>query len=332
MKAVVLTSHIQDYTALSVSDSHAKPAVLPGHVLVKVHAASINPVDKLLTFGIMTTWNQPFPYVSGEDFSGVVAEVGADVSNVKVGDEVFASNWGQGRHDDLIDHPVVGGAFAEYLLIPAHKLSHKPAALSHEAAAGIGIAGTTAYECLFQHGKIEKDSKILILGASSAVGIFAVQMAKLKGAYVAVTCSSRTKEFVESELKPDYIVNYNEAQWENDEHLRNFDVVFDTIGESNGLKRAVDNHVVKADGKYVSIADFSIGFDPNGHPPLSFGAAICFLQNPQTQSTIAEWIVEGKVKFFVDERFPLTTEGVQAMFHKIGSGKSVGKNILQVVV
>jgi NADPH:quinone reductase-like Zn-dependent oxidoreductase len=155
-------------------------------------------------------------------------------------------------------------------------------------------------------------------------------MAKNAGAYVAATCSGRTLSFVNENLSVDYLVNYNEQDWAQDETLKGYDVVFDTVGEKDGLSRATSNGTVKADGKFISIADFSIGLDPNAYPPLTFGAAICFLQNTHTQDEIAQWIEQGKLKIFFDGEYDLTTEGARGLYSKIAGGKSIGKNILNV--
>lgn len=171
---------------------------------------------------------------------------------------------------------------------------------------------------------------MLILGASSAVGQFACQMAKNAGAYVAATCSDRTLSFVKDNLPVDHLINYSVEDWTNDDVVKGFDVIFDTVGEKNGLSRATSSGTVKSDGKFISIADFSIGLDPNAYPPLTFGAAICFLQNPKTQDEIAQWIEQGKIKVFFDGEYDLTTDGARGLYGKIASGKSIGKNILNV--
>ncbi len=182
------------------------------------------------------------------------------------------------------------------------------------------------------HGKVTAGTKVLILGASSSVGQFACQMAKNVGAYVAGTCSARTFSFVKQNLDVDHLINYNERDWAHDDSVKGYDVVFDTVGEKDGLSRARSNGTVKSDGRFISIADFSIGLDPSAYPPLSFGAAICFLQNTQTQDEIARWIEEGKIKVFFDSYFDLTTDGARGIYGKIASGKSLGKNILNVSI
>jgi len=331
MKVAVIDQFIKDFNEVQVKENFPVPTVKHGHVLVKVFAASVNPVDKLVTHGYMSGsgWTQSFPFTVGYDFAGVVEAVGEEVSNVASGDEVFASNWGQGKHNDDGVDTFVGGAFGEYILIPAHKLSKKPVDLSFESAAAIGIVGTTAYEALFEVGQITNQSRVLILGGSSAVGSLAVQIAKLVGAYVATTASSRSIDFVKN-LGADEIINYNTQQWY--EIVSDIDLVFDCVGEANALENTLKyDQAVKRNGRFVSIANFAIGLDPAGHPPLSFAAAICFKQNTKSQNQIAQWLEEGKVSLAIDEVFPFTTEGVRALLNKAAGGKSLGKNVLKIV-
>lgn len=334
MQAVQIDKFVTTFNELSVKTVEV-PTPGPGQAVVRVVAAGINPVDKILVTGIAAGmgWGMNFPYVPGEDYSGVVHAVGDGVTNVSIGDDVFACNWGKTRHDDLVDHPTNGGAFAEYALVTASKLSKKPKNVSFEEAAAIGIPGTTAYECLLKIGKLEAGQKVLVLGASSAVGIFAVQIAKLSGAIVTATCSTRSNAFVQSINSIDSVINYDQTPW--DEALRgqgDFDIVFDTVGDKNGLQRALDQNILKeGTGKFVSIAEFSIGFDPTSKQPrLEYAAAMCLSQDTDAQDQIAQWISNGDLKVIIDERFPFTSEGVVALFEKVAGGKSLGKNILSI--
>lgn len=328
MQAAVIDKFVSAFDEIIVKSVDI-PSVQPGFAVVRVIAAGINPVEKLIVAGYASSmgWVVPFPYIPGEDYAGVVHAVGEGVDNVQVGDAVFTCNWGVGRHDELVENPVVGGGFAEYALVRASKLSKKPQNVSFEEAAAVGIPGTTAYECLFKIGQLSAGQEVLILGGSSAVGIFAVQFAKIRGVKVTTTCSSRTEEFVKS-LGADVVINYEAAQWEN--VVRDMDVIFDCVGEKDGLKRALANSVAKVGGKFVTIADFSIGFDPAAHPPMSWASAMCLTQDSAVQDQIAQWISDGDVRVVIDERFSFTQEGITGIFNKVASGKSTGKNILNV--
>lgn len=328
MQAAVLDKFITSHDEITLRSVDI-PSPPPGFAVVRVIAAGINPVEKLIAAGYVTAsgWVVPFPYIPGEDFSGVVHSVGEGVDNIQVGDEVFACNWGAGRHDELVENPVVGGAFAEYALIRASKVSKKPQGVSFEEAAAIGIPGITAYEALFKIGQLSEGQEVLILGGSSAVGIFAIQFAKIRGAKVYTTCSDRTESFVKS-LGADVVINYTTSKWE--EAVHDVDVIFDCVGEKDGLKRALAHSVAKAGGKFITIADFSVGFDSTAYPPFSWASAMCLSQDTTVQDQIAKWIADGEVRVTIDERFPFTQEGIVALYDKVASGKSTGKNILNV--
>jgi NADPH:quinone reductase-like Zn-dependent oxidoreductase len=308
------------------------PSARPGHALVRVGVAGVNPVDKIFARGYASGlgWPNPFPLTIGIDFAGVVEAVGEGVTNVKTGDEVFGMQWSEHRPHDLGDEPLIAGSFAQYLLIDANKLAIKPAGISFDVAAAIPVVSNTAYQCLFDIGKVTADTKVLILGGSSAVGFIAVQLAKKRGAFVATTCSSRTHDFV-SKLGADIVVDYNVSKWEDHPEIKYFDVVFDTIGEKDGLARATSSNTVKSDGVFVSIAEFSIGFDPAGHPPLSFAAAYGCRQSAPQCTEVAEAIADGSIKMFLDGTFPFSKDGVVAAMNKIESGKSIGKNVIRFI-
>lgn len=328
MQAAIIDKFVTGFEEITVKTVDI-PIAQPGFAVVRVIASGINPVEKLIAAGYASSmgWVVPFPYIPGEDYSGVVHSVGEGVDNVQVGDEVFVCNWGAGRHDELVENPIVGGAFAEYALVRASKLSKKPGNVSFEEAAAIGIPGTTAYECLFKIGNLSAGQEVIVLGGSSAVGIFAIQFAKIRGAKVITTCSDRTENFVKS-LGADVTVNYQSTKWE--EVISGVDLIFDCVGEKDGLQRALTHSVIKSGGKFVTIADFSIGFDPAAYPPLSWASAMCLTQDTAVQDQIAQWIADGEVSVFIDGRFPLTQEGIVGLYDKVASGKSIGKNILNV--
>lgn len=132
-----------------------------------------------------------------------------------------------------------------------------------------------------------------------------------------------------SQFGADRIVNYQEQKWEEDPELRNYDIVFDCIGEKNALERAVDHGVVKEGGGFLSIANFEIGFDPSSHPKLRYCAALGASGNKVYLGKMLDLVAEGKLSLPIDETFPLTTEGAVGIMKKINSGKSVGKNIIK---
>jgi len=334
MKAAVCEQFAKDYSEIKVKDVPL-PVLRPGHAIVKIVSSSINPVDYKIVDSAKPFWTTPLPHTPGYDFSGTVHSVSDDVKNVKVGDEVFASQWAVSRHDEIDDpHPVVGGAFAEYILIRASKLSHKPAALSHDLAATIGIAATTAHEGIFKKGLVKSGQRILILGGTSAVGLIAIQIAKLQGAIVTATTSTKNKDFVRS-LGVDRVVTYDTESWDttDDAQLKNFDFVFDCVGEKDAVNRIIKNKVVKLKpdhGRYATIVSHEIGNNPEAYPPIEWAAAFIFSQDTLAQDQIAQWLVEKKLNIPIDSSFNLTNEGIVGIFNKVKSGRSVGKNILHI--
>ncbi|MEU6487838.1 NADP-dependent oxidoreductase [Streptomyces sp. NPDC046887] len=156
------------------------PKVGPGEVLVRVRAASVNPVDwKLMAGGLKDLMDTVFPVVPGWDVAGVVERTGIDVPEFSAGDEVVA----YARKDY-----VHGGTFAELVTVPVRCLARKPSSLSWEEAAGLPLAGLTAYQTLTRLGTGERDT-VLVHNASGGVGTFAVQIARALGARVIGTAS-----------------------------------------------------------------------------------------------------------------------------------------------
>jgi NADPH:quinone reductase-like Zn-dependent oxidoreductase len=249
------------------------------------------------------------------------------VEGFKVGDRVFGVNWGVGRHNG-IDIPVVGGGFAEYSLVNASKLSHIPNEVSDEQAAAVALAGTTAYQCLFEQLAVQKDQKLLILGGSTAVGQIAIQLAKSAGVKVYTTCSSRSHAFVR-QFDPEVIIDYTTSAWEEHPSLRNIDAVFDTVGASGSFSKA--KLVLKPNGKFLAITGGEVSTDVKAHPPLEYAGAYVLRNDPKHQDILVKMIVDGRLKVIVDEKFPFTKDGVAGIFQKVASGKSLGKNVLMVL-
>ena len=233
MKAVVY----KDYTANIEIIDIEKPKLQDKSVLVEVHAASINPIDNILHAGYLKEMLElSFPHVMGYDVSGKVIEVGKDVLNVKVGDEVFA----RPNQEDA-------GSIAEFARIQENELAIKPENLSHIDAASVPLAGLTAWQALVTKGNIKQGDKVLIHAGSGGVGTLAIQIAKHFGATVATTTSSKNIELVKS-LGADLIIDYTTQSFEDD--LSDYDLVFDMIG---GDVLAKSFKVLKKGGTLISI-------------------------------------------------------------------------------
>ena len=199
-----------------------KPEPADDEVLVRVHAASVNPADwhflrgapyiARMQFGL----GKPKDRVLGCDVAGRVEAVGKNVTMLKPADEVFGSPFMHGL-----------GAFAEWVCISEYLLAPKPANLSFEQAAAVPVAASTALQGLRDQGQIEPGHKVLIIGASGGVGTFAVQIAKSFNAEVSGVCSTRNVEMVRS-LGADHIIDYTQEDFTRSG--RKYDLIFQLAG------------------------------------------------------------------------------------------------------
>lgn len=312
------------------------PLPLSNEVRVKVVSASLNPVDLMVMSGSLVGagWSLELPFHPGYDFSGVVDAVGEAVKSFKAGEAVFAVNWkaeGEADPAHIGNHgngPRVGGALSEYIVVPASKLSHKPEGVTHAQAAAVALVGTTAYQGLDTLG-VTKGTRVLILGGASSVGQIAIQLAKGRGAWVATTASARTKDFVAGLGAADLIVDYGSEKWWTLDSLKGVDAVFDTVGEGEVFAHA--KLIVKEGGKFLSIANHDAAYNPSAHgPQFSWASWMCLRNSPKIQDELASLIASKKLKIAIDQSFPFTEDGVQSAFAKVSSGKSIGKNVIEL--
>ena len=195
-----------------------KPAPKENQVLVKVHAASANPLDwhrisaKPFLVRLGEGFLKPKDPKLGADVAGVVEAIGSNVTEFKPGDEVFG---------------VCSGSFAEYAVAGKSKLALKPANLTFEAAAAVPVAAFTALQGLRDKGQIQAGQKVLINGASGGVGTFAVQIAKSFGAKVTGVCSTQNLDLVRS-IGADHVIDYTREDFtRNGQH---YDLIYDAVG------------------------------------------------------------------------------------------------------
>ncbi|HEX7287719.1 MAG TPA: NADP-dependent oxidoreductase, partial [Candidatus Angelobacter sp.] len=198
------------------------PRVGPNGVLVRVHAASVNPVDWKLRAGWLSgLWQLRFPVIWGCDVSGVVEEVGPAVTLFKPGDQVYGFKHGRVGE-------TYRGTYAEFAVLPENTLARKPANLTHEEAAAVPLAAVTAWQALVGQGKIKPGSKVLVQGGAGGVGVIAVQIAKAFGAEVAATAGPRNQDFLR-QLGVDHAIDYTRERIEDG--LSGYDVVLDGVGD-----------------------------------------------------------------------------------------------------
>lgn len=184
MKAALIRKYGQDQPEIITVPT---PQLGDQDVLVKIHAASINPIDlKTKDGNLKMLLKYHLPLILGSDFAGTIEQVGAKVTRFKVGDQVY----GRVQKNRI-------GTFAEWIAVSQADIARKPANLTLEQAAAIPPVGLTSYQALFDVMKIKRGDKLLIQAGSGGIGTIAIQLAKLAGAYVATTTSSQNAAFVE---------------------------------------------------------------------------------------------------------------------------------------
>jgi len=294
-----------------VYEDAPRPHPGAGEVLVRIHAAGINPVDWKIREGqLKAMLHHAFPLVLGWDLSGVVEALGPNLTRLKVGDEVFS------RPDIARD-----GAYAEFIVVRESELALKPKSLDHIHAAALPLAGLTAWQTLFEAGGLAAGQRVLIHAAAGGVGHIAVQLAKWKGAQVIGTAAAKNHVFLRS-LGVDQVIDYDTERF--DEVVQPVDMVLDTIG---GDTQERSWKVLKRGGILVSIAS----------PPKAVVAsadgvrsAFVFTQpNASQLAEIAKLADAGKVKVIVETILPLSDATRGQELSQRGHGK--GKIVLRVV-
>ncbi len=217
-----------------IADSYGEPEVMqvedipvpgvgPNGLLVRIHASSVNPVDWKLRKGLLKpVIDVRFPVIWGMDFSGVVEQIGSAVTLFKPGDEVY------GFKDGRVGK-TFRGTYAEFAVVPEKAAALKPAALTYEEAASIPLAALTAWQALVKYGRIKNGHRVLIHAGAGGVGVFAIQIAKAFGAYVAATASARNQNFLR-ELGADLAIDYQTEKFEDRDS--GYDLVLDGVGKS----------------------------------------------------------------------------------------------------
>jgi NADPH:quinone reductase-like Zn-dependent oxidoreductase len=292
-----------------------KPVVKEDHILVKVVANAANPADWHLLRGepffarFTAGLFKPKEKIPGADFAGIVAETGDKVTSFKVGDHVFGET-------------LLGGAFAEYVSVPASVCGQVPNNVSLVQMASIPVAGLTALQALVTHGKITAGETVLINGASGGVGHFAVQIAKAHGANVTAVCSSRNADFVKS-LGAGKVIAYDK------EDIHQHNGIYDLVIDANG-------NLNYADYKRMGKRGVMIGFTNMGHMMSTlikklFGgySLIQFTAeaNAKDLQTLAALVAEGKVRPMIEKIFPYTE--IPEAISYIEAMRTRGKVVMQ---
>jgi NADPH:quinone reductase-like Zn-dependent oxidoreductase len=224
MRAVVQRGYGPPDQVLELTDV-PRPVVGPGDVLVRVRATSVNTPDWLTVSGqpyvlrLQSGLRRPKAAVRGSDVAGTVEEVGTDVTDLRPGDEVFGSLWGNSIGAG-------GGTFAELAAVPAARLVRKPAGIGFDEAGAAAMSGLTALLAVRDVGRVGPGKRVLVNGASGGVGTFAVQIAARLGGHVTGVCSTRNVELVGS-LGADDVIDYTVE--DHTRGRRRFDVILDNV-------------------------------------------------------------------------------------------------------
>ena len=289
-----------------VAASLPQPQPGDGELLIRVRATGVTPTE-LLWYPTTHTkaGGARTGAVPGHEFSGVIAALGKGANDFNVGDEIYGMNdW------------FAEGATAEFCLTQPQNIALKPKSLTHKLAATVPIGALTAWQGLFERAKTQPGERVLIHGAAGAVGLFAVQLAHLHGAYVIATASARNTEFV-NRLGADEVIDYQTARFE--EQVEKVDIVFDGVG---GETRERSWAVLKPGGRMVTIAA-----DSEGTTDQRVQEAFFIVEPNQKQlRELAKLLDAGKLKTFVSAVVPLEEASVAysgAVRDKRGYGKVV---------
>ncbi len=309
-----------------------RPEVIPGHVLIRVLASSVNPIDFIIRRGIfqVSAFKEvvvpAFPAVLHGDVAGVIEEVGEGVTAFNPGDEVYACAGGVKG---------LGGALAEFMLADADLVALKPKSLTMQEAAALPLVSITAWEGLIDRAKIQPGQTVLVHGITGGVSHIAIQLAKSVGARVFATGSSEEKLEKGHGLGADGVINYR-TQSVSDyvaEYTggQGFDIVFDTIGNEN-LSKSFEAATLQ--GTVIS----SNTYAPPDMLPLHLKGlnlhALCMLipmlsgmsraHHGEILSKIAQLVDDGKVRPLIDPN-TFSFADVASAHHHLESGKAIGK-------
>lgn len=286
------------------------PAVADGEVLIRVYGAGVNPVDVAIRAGYMAEYlNVNLPLVLGCDVSGEIEALGANVTNFKKGDQVYA------RADVARD-----GAYGEYVVVRAADVAFKPKTLDHTTAGATPHAALSAWQTLVEAAGLTAGQTALIHGAAGGVGSFAVQFGKMRGARVIGTASQNHLDYVR-ELGADQVIDYNATRFE--EAVRDVDVVLDLVG---GETQERSWSVIKKGGALVSLVQ-----PPSRQAAAAHGVHPHFIavqaHGPQL-AQVANAIDAGHIKTMVSQALPLSD--ARKAHELIQTRHTRGKIVLEV--
>ena len=312
MKAIIRTRYGSP-DALQLAEVE-KPAPKDNEILIRVRAASVNPVDfhdmrgRPLLMRLSSGLLRPKEIRLGVDLVGVVEAVGQDVTRFKPGDEVFGAR---------------NGALAEYVVTTGKALALKPAHVTFEQAAAVPVAGFTALQGLRDHGRLQPGRHVLVNGASGGVGTFAVQIAKALGATVTGVTSTRNVDLVRG-LGADRVIDYTREEYTTGRER--YDLVLDCVGNHSP---AANRRIMTPDGVYVMVAG-ALRHIAGTLLRTRLGRRDSAMFMAQTNNddllALKEWIEAGKVTSVIDRCYPLGETA--AAIRYLETGRARGKVVV----
>ncbi len=333
MKAIVCTKYGETADVVELREI-AKPTAGSNEVLIEVHAASLNPVDFKIQQGALKAIRKlTFPFVMGFDVSGVVVAVGTGVSRFKAGDEVF-SRVGAAYM----------GTFAEFVKVDEKFVAAKPGNISHQQAAALPLVALTTWQALVSVANLQTGQRVLIHAGAGGIGSIAIQIAKVLGAHVTTTTSTKNVAMVKA-LGADEVIDYKTQAFE--QVLKDIDIVFETLGGENQVKSF---RVLKAGGILVTI----VGIPTSDYAreeglPVYMGwlfdmmnrknrglaqaqnarfAPVLLQPEGSKLAIIADMVASGKIHPVIDKVFPL--EQTKEALLYIQTGRATGKIVIAV--
>lgn len=308
-----------------------KPTLLPGHVLIKVLATSVNQIDCKIRSGAVAALAPEFPAILHGDVAGVIEAVAPDVTQFRVGDEVYGCAGGlRGTN----------GALSEFMLADAKLIAKKPKSFSMTQAAALPLVSITAWEALFKKAHLNKDKNVLIHGGVGGVGHIAVQLAKWCGAHVTTTILKPEDVAIVKAFGADAVINAKEemvdAYVQRLTQGHGFDVIFDTIGGPNldkSLAAAAMNGAV-----VTTVARSTHDLTPMHNKALSLHVVFMLLpilthqgreEHGKILTKLADLVDDNKLKPLIDPHV-FTLETVSDAHALLESGKAQGKVVLSV--
>jgi NADPH:quinone reductase-like Zn-dependent oxidoreductase len=283
-----------------------------GQLLIAVQAASVNPVDAKIRTGKFSGFQPALPAIAGRDISGVVRALGPTGGRrgkFKIGQPVFG----------MLDYD--RGAYARYTLATSREVVRRPTGVSDREAATLGVAALTAWQGLFDHGRLRRGERVLIHGGAGGVGHFAVQFAKLRGATVIATAGTRDLDWVR-QLGADQVIDYQRERFEDE--VGDIDLVFDLIaGETQTRSWQV---LKEQGGRIVSTLAEPDAAEKRRH--RASGERIVVKADTRELTRIAQLVADGKVKVHIGKALPLAK--AKAAHQLIESGHLRGKIVLTI--